>query len=84
MEATPRRVQLSRKKGFRLPANTVKVDRSTSFGNPYQGAEGHTNVTALTLVEAFREYTVRDQIGKEFSARFVVNFAERIWRAGAR
>lgn len=30
----PERVQLSRKKGWRMPPNTVKVDRSTVFGNP--------------------------------------------------
>lgn len=31
---TPQRVQLQRTKGWRLPANTVKVDRSTRWGNP--------------------------------------------------
>ena len=30
----PVRVQLSRAKGWRMPPNTVKVDRSTRFGNP--------------------------------------------------
>jgi hypothetical protein len=29
----PKRVQLSRKKGWRMPENTVKVDRSTIWGN---------------------------------------------------
>lgn len=29
------RVQLSRAKGWRMPANTVKVDRSTRWGNPF-------------------------------------------------
>lgn len=31
----PERVQLSRKKGWRMPPNTVKVDRSTIYGNRY-------------------------------------------------
>lgn len=31
----PERVQLSRKAGWRLPANTVKVDRTTKWGNPF-------------------------------------------------
>jgi hypothetical protein len=31
----PTRIQLSRKLGWRLPPNTVKVDRTTKFGNPY-------------------------------------------------
>jgi len=31
----PERIQLSRKKGWRMPPNTVKVDRSTKWGNPF-------------------------------------------------
>lgn len=31
----PMRIQLSRKKGWRMPANTIKVDRPTRFGNRY-------------------------------------------------
>jgi hypothetical protein len=36
MNKAPTRVQLSRAKGWRMPPNTVKVDRSTIWGNPYQ------------------------------------------------
>lgn len=32
----PIRIQLSRKKGFRLPPNTVIVARPSIFGNPYR------------------------------------------------
>lgn len=35
MDVMPRRVRLSRKKGWRIPANTVRVDRATRFGNPF-------------------------------------------------
>ena len=31
----PVRIQLSRAKGWRMPPNTVKVDRSTKWGNPF-------------------------------------------------
>lgn len=31
----PARIRLQRKKGWRLPAGAVKVDRSTTFGNPF-------------------------------------------------
>ncbi|MDD5006684.1 MAG: DUF4326 domain-containing protein, partial [Candidatus Omnitrophica bacterium] len=31
----PYRVRLSREKGWRMPENTVKVDRSTHLGNPF-------------------------------------------------
>ena len=35
VKSGPVRVQLSRKKGWRMPENTVKVDRTTRFGNPH-------------------------------------------------
>ena len=31
----PKRIQLSRKRGWRMPPNTIKVDRSTKWGNPF-------------------------------------------------
>lgn len=34
----PRRIQLSRRKGWRLPEGAVKVDRSTPWGNPFTAA----------------------------------------------
>lgn len=36
MAAKPYRVQLSRKKGFRLPENTVSVARPSRWGNCYK------------------------------------------------
>ena len=39
MRAAPRRLQLQRSKGWRMPANTVKVDRSTLFGNPFLASD---------------------------------------------
>jgi Domain of unknown function (DUF4326) len=35
MSDTPYRVRLSRKKGSRMPPNTIKVDRTTRWGNPF-------------------------------------------------
>ena len=31
----PQRIQLRRAKGWKMPANTVKVDRTTKWGNPF-------------------------------------------------
>lgn len=31
----PKRIQLSRKKGWRMPEGAVKVDRTTRWGNPF-------------------------------------------------
>jgi hypothetical protein len=35
MSDKPIRIQLSRAKGWRMPENTVKVDRTTKWGNPW-------------------------------------------------
>ena len=40
MSEAPRRVQLSRKKGWRMPPNTVKVARPSKWGNPYRVING--------------------------------------------
>jgi hypothetical protein len=38
MSDRPKRIQLSRKRGWRMPENTVKVDRSTIWGNLHPGS----------------------------------------------
>lgn len=35
----PTRIQLKRTKGWRMPPNTVKVDRSTPYGNPWKAGQ---------------------------------------------
>jgi hypothetical protein len=35
----PRRIRLSRAKGWRMPAGAMKIDRSTRFGNPFRIGE---------------------------------------------
>jgi len=62
----PVRVQLSRKKGFRLPPNTANVARPSQWGNPIKvggtlrvEADGDMVEAAITpaiAVELFREY----------------------------
>lgn len=55
----PERIQLRRTKGWRLPENTVKVDRSTPFGNPYvAGPEGFSSEY---LVGLYRDYLARPE-----------------------
>lgn len=51
--ATPRRIQLSRAKGWKMPENTVKVDRSTRYGNPYVVG---LDLCAFDAVELFRRF----------------------------
>ena len=43
----PDRVQLSRRKGWRMPPDTVKVDRTTRWGNPWTPADSGSVAEAV-------------------------------------
>jgi Domain of unknown function (DUF4326) len=43
----PVRVQLQRRAGWRMPSNTVKVDRSTRWGNPMRAGPGYPPAQAV-------------------------------------
>ena len=43
----PHRVQLRRTKGWRMPENTVKVDRTTRWGNPFVVSKYNTPEKAV-------------------------------------
>ncbi len=47
MAGLPRRIQLKRKAGWRMPPDTVKVDRSTRWGNPFRIGPGYTAAQAV-------------------------------------
>lgn len=51
----PIRVQLSRRKGWRMPADTVKVDRATKWGNPFVVGEDGTRFECVRLYRALAE-----------------------------
>ena len=46
---TPARIQLSRKRGWRMPPNTVKVSRPSIWGNPYLVCPQRTAKEAVRL-----------------------------------
>ena len=49
----PERIQLSRKKGFKLPENTVVVARPSKWGNPFRvGHEAEDQAEAVKMFEA--------------------------------
>ncbi len=61
---TPQRIQLSRRKGWKLPPNTVKVDRTTKWGNPFKvrdlilafdGLDNPEKIAQQAACEAFKE-----------------------------
>lgn len=45
----PRRVQLRRTAGWRMPENTVKVDRTTKWGNPFVPGKPGGVYTAMVM-----------------------------------
>lgn len=45
----PQRIQLKRAKGWRMPENTVKVDRSTKWGNPFVVSRDGTRADCVQL-----------------------------------
>lgn len=49
----PRRVRLSRAKGWRMPENTVRVDRATRFGNPFRVTEDRGAAEACIAFETW-------------------------------
>lgn len=51
----PMRIQLSRKKGWKMPPNTVKVDRSTKWGNPYKEGITPGNYASWFRADVLRE-----------------------------
>jgi len=55
----PRRVQLRRTRGWRMPANTLKVDRTTRFGNPFS-VEDYGRERAVALHRAWIRGEPRD------------------------
>lgn len=61
----PVRVQLSRAKGWRMPPNTVKVDRSTGWGNPWlPGCPGHVKLHSGAVVRIGPDLTVAGAVDR--------------------
>lgn len=53
----PIRIQLSRKKGWQMPLNTIKVDRTTHLGNPFVvGKHGTTKECIDLFVKLLHGY----------------------------
>lgn len=54
---TPKRIQLKRTKGWRIPANTVIVDRRSKWGNPFVvGRDGDANECVRKYIKMLMPY----------------------------
>jgi hypothetical protein len=51
----PRRIQLKRTKGWRMPVNSVKVDRTTIFGNLFS-VEQHGRTGSVRMYQLWLEW----------------------------
>jgi hypothetical protein len=49
----PVRIQLSRRKGWRMPPNTMKVDRTTAFGNPFRSSDDFGRAAAVVAFKVW-------------------------------
>jgi Domain of unknown function (DUF4326) len=61
----PKRIQLSRKSGFRLPENAVKVDRSTLWGNPFVVGQHGDAERCVSLFRLMAQGLVPISFGRE-------------------
>jgi hypothetical protein len=62
----PNRVQLQRVKGWRMPPNTRKVDRTTVFGNPFDSVRHH----ASDAVRVHRSWLTGEMTDQEIEVRY--------------
>jgi hypothetical protein len=55
--AKPRRIQLSRLKGWRKPPNTVVVSRPSKWGNPFRVDSDHTKAECVAMFDKWFKST---------------------------
>jgi hypothetical protein len=59
-ETTPRRVQRSRTKGWKMPEGAIYVGRPTKWGNPFAGNGGASwRATAVEAVQLVADFVLR-------------------------
>ena len=66
----PKRIQLSRKKGWRKPEKTVVVSRPSKWGNPYQVKDSGTPYLAVKMY--------REHLGKTSSAALLESIKQTL------
>ena len=73
---SPQRVQLRRSKGWRMPPNTVKVDRTTKWGNPFKVGPGRSREYAVqvfsNMLAGYVALCARPSYGEQVTYRAMV------------
>ena len=65
MRGKPHRIQLSRRKGWRLPANTIVVARPTRWGNPFRAAAPADRAEAVQKYHCWLLHPARRNLRQE-------------------
>lgn len=76
----PERIQLKRTKGWRMPENTVKVDRSTRWGNQFRPDEYADAALSVNAHDYDRKVWMREMAAEAF-AEWTRDEATPEWKA---
>jgi hypothetical protein len=74
----PDRVQLSRRAGWRMPPNTMKVDRSTEWGNPFSVGDRVQFSPELPIAVCFSQAEAVQAFRDLVTAPMMASFREKI------
>lgn len=73
----PRRIQRKRSKGWQLPENTICVDNSTPWGNPFIAGEHGTRAGCVRLYAMLMSGYILDSIDNVPSQRASLAYLDR-------
>lgn len=77
----PRRVQLSREAGWRMPPNTVKVDRTTKWGNHFVVLPGRSGYDAIMAGSPIHCLTAHEAVARFRLAIELKDMGSVVWAA---
>ena len=71
------RIQLQRTKGWRMPANTLKVDRSTIFGNPFTAEVRSAKEAVVMFADWLADPSWHELAGAVYAPLIIKQLSER-------
>ena len=73
----PQRIQLQRTKGWRMPANTLKVDRSTIYGNPFIAEVRSAKEAVAMFADWLADPSWHEHAGAAYAPLIIKQLSER-------